>query len=185
MSRSTWIKGCWHLAAGWIWVTKMEQNLRTQKAQGAAHPISVQGPRVSPLLPWITFENQRISAFEHQNQHDKQPADFLGGVWEVRIKKKKGVVQNYFTLHLSGITRGDFGAAADGQSEAALSKSTSYSALHILYYYSDTSKNTIAKLHNLIWNYSLFCHRRRKKKKEERKKRLMPLTCLRKHDLFW
>lgn len=65
-------------------------------------------------------------------------------------KKKKRVVQNYFTLHLSGITRGDFGAAADGQSEAALSKSTSYSALHILYYYSDTSKNTIAKLHNLI-----------------------------------
>lgn len=89
MSRPTWIKGCWHFAAGWIWVTKMEQNLRTQKAQGAAHPISVQGPWVSPLLPWITFENQRISAFEHQNQHDKQPADFLGGVWEVRIKKKK------------------------------------------------------------------------------------------------
>lgn len=71
-----------------------------------------------------------------------------------------------FSVHLPRIARGVFGAAADGYSEAALSKSASYSGLHILYYYFDASKNTIVKLYNLIWNYSLFCHRRRRRKKK-------------------
>lgn len=78
----------------------------------------------------------------------------------------KWIAQNCIST-FQRLPEGVFGAAGDGHSEAALSKSTSYSVLHILYYYFDASKNTTAKLYNLIWNYSLFCHRRRKKKKKK------------------
>lgn len=162
------IKGCWYFAAGWIWVTKKEQNTENPESQGAAHAISVQGPWVSPGWPHTSPLNYfwKSENFSIWASKPAWQAACRFSRWGVR-RGKRNSPELFHSPPSKDCQRGLW-AAADGQSEAALSKSTSYSALHILYYYSDTSKNTIVKLHNLIWNYSLFCHRRRRKKKRRK-----------------